>query len=517
MYTYNPEKFASLFGSPLGQSLWDFLTQRETVARLETASELGKPAVEGVEGQLLKKFREDVLTHRVKQMVGHMVRQIMEQDNWVLDQTDVKVRSVPFIKAARYRRPDWSTFHVFRNTSDPRDVIITDRRQNPTLPADSRWTYYATFASPLQAAVAFGVRDIKHLRQQVHLHGYHRVRMEPILRWHDGGVLTTTDLPAATVAAAEFYDKHYAGAEPIYLKPGKKRTLGSAAHPRHCRFCGKDEPEVTFKHEAHALPAAFGNTGLFSNYECDACNHLFGRGIENHLGNWTKPMRTLSRIKGRSGVPTIKKPGPKKGWRVEYSDTGFQLKQYQDEPFFEVDEEAKQLRFELHRDAYVPVAALKGLVKIGLTLIPHEETQHFRETFDWLRDTDHSRNFVAEFPVFRTFIPGPMPNDLIVLILMRRRAGIDTVPYAFFTLAYGNHVLQVFLPSISQDKCINGKPLSLPAFPTPGASDPARYGQPRVIVERLTGRQPVKGDKVPVIFGFDHIAKTKPEDASDGA
>jgi hypothetical protein len=49
-------------------------------------------------------------------MVGHMVRQILEQRDWVLDQTDVKVQSVPFSKAARYRRPDWFTFHAFRNS-----------------------------------------------------------------------------------------------------------------------------------------------------------------------------------------------------------------------------------------------------------------------------------------------------------------------------------------------------------------------------------------------------------------
>ena len=182
MLAYNPERFSSLYASALGQRLWGFLTQPENVARLETASELSKPAVEGIEEQLLEEFREDVLANRVKQMVGHMVRQIMEQRDWVLDQTDVKVRSVPFSKATRYRRPDWFTFHAFRNTGDPRDVVITDRRQNPALPTGSRWTFYATFASPLKAAVAFGVRDIKQLRQQVHSHGYHRVRIEPSLR-----------------------------------------------------------------------------------------------------------------------------------------------------------------------------------------------------------------------------------------------------------------------------------------------------------------------------------------------
>lgn len=67
-------------------------------------------------------------------------------------------------------------------TSDPCDVVITDRRQNPTLPTGVRWTFYAAFASPLKAAAAFGVGDIKQLRQQVYAHGYHRVRVERMLR-----------------------------------------------------------------------------------------------------------------------------------------------------------------------------------------------------------------------------------------------------------------------------------------------------------------------------------------------
>lgn len=182
MFTYSPVKFAALHASDLGQRIWAFLTRPDVVARLETASELSKPAVEGIEEQLLQEFREQILADRVKQMVGHMVRQILEQRDWVLDQTDVKVQSVPFSKAARYRRADWITFHAFRNTSDPRDVALTDRRQNPALPKDARWSYYATFASPLKAAVAFGIRDIRQLREHVHAHGYQRVHVERMLR-----------------------------------------------------------------------------------------------------------------------------------------------------------------------------------------------------------------------------------------------------------------------------------------------------------------------------------------------
>ena len=53
MYAYRPDKFASLYASDLGQRTWAFLIRPEQVARLETASGLGKPAVEGIEEQLL--------------------------------------------------------------------------------------------------------------------------------------------------------------------------------------------------------------------------------------------------------------------------------------------------------------------------------------------------------------------------------------------------------------------------------------------------------------------------------
>ena len=106
MLTYNPGNFASLYASEIGQRLWDFLNLPENITRLETASELSKPAVEGIGEQLLEEFGEDVREDRVKQMIGHMVRQILEQRGWVLDQSNVTVQSVPFIKASRYRRRD---------------------------------------------------------------------------------------------------------------------------------------------------------------------------------------------------------------------------------------------------------------------------------------------------------------------------------------------------------------------------------------------------------------------------
>lgn len=263
--------------------------------------------------------------------------------------------------------------------------------------------------------------------------------------------------------------------EPLFLRPGEKIVLGNKDE-RVCRFCGLGEPDVTFEDEAHAIPEALGNKSLFSYYECDVCNHSFREGIENDLGNWSKPSRTFSRIRGKKRVPSLKKGGSQPGWRVDYKPTGFVVKQYEDDPFMVVDEVNKKVRFELKRDAYTPVAVLKAFVKIGLTVLPPNELPSFREAMAWIREPDHSKGLVDEFPLFRSFQPGPMPNDLIILMLLRRRSNIAGVPYAFLVLSFGNEVFQVFLPSPKQDATINGVKLTLPAFPVPGSVDPARYG-----------------------------------------
>ena len=174
MLTYDPGTFASLYASEIGQRLWTFLTLPENVDRLRTASELSRPAVEGIGEQLLEEFGEDVLDKEVKRMIGDMVRQLLEQRGWVLDQSDVTVRLVPFINATRYRRPDWFTFHVFRNESDKSDIAITEDSEKFPLPG---WKYYTTFDSPLKAAVAFDIQDISELRQQVQAEGYYRTRL----------------------------------------------------------------------------------------------------------------------------------------------------------------------------------------------------------------------------------------------------------------------------------------------------------------------------------------------------
>ena len=309
------------------------------------------------------------------------------------------------------------------------------------------------------------------------------------------------ELDPKIAEAADFYDQHY-DTMGLVLRPGLRMILGDR-ESQVCRFCGRSKPAVSFRHEAHAIPESLGNKSLFTNYECDSCNQFFGGGIEDNLGNWSKPLRTFARVRGKSGVPTLKRGEPEPGWRIEYNaPTGFHVKQYENDPIFVVDEEKKQVRFEFKRDAYTPVAVFKAFVKIGLTLMPAEELPYFSEGLAWIREPDHTKRLMEKCPVFWTFQPGPMPSDRIVVFLLRRKSSVTGFPYAFLVLAYGNEMFQVPLPSPKQDNAISGRKLTFPAFPMFGGPDPALYGEMRYASLDLSGQGVVRDEKAQIVIGF---------------
>jgi hypothetical protein len=300
----------------------------------------------------------------------------------------------------------------------------------------------------------------------------------------------------------QFYESQYDIIRQWFLRPGDKVVLGGKQN-RCCRFCSKRPPEATFRKVAHAIPEALGNKSIESAYECDACNEAFGNGIENDLGNWSKPTRTFARIRGKSGVPTIKKGGDALGWRIEYGATGFQITSYEDDPVFEIDEASRTVTFRLKRDSYTPVAVLKAFMKIGLTLLPDEEVGNFTHLMNWVRAADHSRVFADKCPIIYSFLPGPMPNDLIAVFILRRKQHAHHCPYAFLVLGYGNEVFQVMLPSERHDGAMNGQTYSIRPFAPPSGPDQARYGARRSGTLNMTGREVVRGEVTTIKVGYD--------------
>ncbi len=108
--SYKPANFLDVYGkkgSTFGRRLWKFLCKPDNIIRLETASELGRPAVEGLVPLLEEKFKKQMQNDRVRQMTGHMIRQIMEQGcGFILTHQNNKVRTgTLFSRASKYRRP----------------------------------------------------------------------------------------------------------------------------------------------------------------------------------------------------------------------------------------------------------------------------------------------------------------------------------------------------------------------------------------------------------------------------
>jgi len=101
---YLPAKqFTDIAKTKLGQALWAFLNQKECIIRMGAVSEVRRPAVEGVSRLLLKEFGNEVRTDRHKQMIGHMIRQILEKNGYRFSSHNVKVRfGNLFSKGSRY-------------------------------------------------------------------------------------------------------------------------------------------------------------------------------------------------------------------------------------------------------------------------------------------------------------------------------------------------------------------------------------------------------------------------------
>ena len=95
---------------------------------------------------------------------------------------------------------------------------------------------------------------------------------------------------------------------------------------------GKIEAGRHLPHGCARPAQSIGNKSLLTYYECDDCNRSFGQGCENDFGNWSLPMRTMSRINGKEGIPSLKQ-GPGNAWRVDEHATGLKINVEETEGF----------------------------------------------------------------------------------------------------------------------------------------------------------------------------------------
>lgn len=191
---FNAGSFTDICDRPEGRKLWRFLNSQDHKLRMKVASDLGRPALEAVSSLLLASF-PDVFdgsyphVNRFKQMAGAMTRQVMESEGYSYVRDNVPLDGAPFSRAAKYRDGNTVDFHVWRASSNTRNVGVTLERSADKLPKvdDGVWVYWKAVTgsmsdNALHLSVAVGIKDVTTAIAALKAEGAYATVVERLLR-----------------------------------------------------------------------------------------------------------------------------------------------------------------------------------------------------------------------------------------------------------------------------------------------------------------------------------------------
>lgn len=243
-----------------------------------------------------------------------------------------------------------------------------------------------------------------------------------------------------------------------------------------CRFCGKKEPDVTFRKIAHALPESIGNHALATYYECDECNTFFGNKLENEYNNFFGLYHSFMQVDGKRGIPkcNFKIPCEKRTdacaeycVRVEIENGNPKLSACKFVGRDYINFEANEIRITKPVGKVCPMAVYKTIVKMALTILPAEELPLFQGTVKWIKADEHKMlSYPNKLLVRYSMIPGYNVTKYPHFVLFRRKKEVWNLPYLLFQLTYGCFSLLIEVP---KDMSINGnnvfETIPLPEIP----------------------------------------------------
>lgn len=259
-------------------------------------------------------------------------------------------------------------------------------------------------------------------------------------------------------------DENYIPIAVYHLNEEKEIMLGDPTAKRICRFCGRSEPDVTFKKVAHAIPHFIGNRVLKSLYECDDCNGNMFSPMESHFSRFMNIYHTLYHVSKGGKVPVYRNNSSEKS-KIEIEDGNIKMECVEGEDLESVfDKKNKTVTIKAKR-SYVPMDVYKIFVKMALTIMPEDEMSHFKYTLEWLLG---KKNFKENLILIERRYDGlENPFDFVSCMLFKRKPKHkDNVPAYLFCLAYYNFFFQAYIPFCDEDKSLNGN-VTVPYIPNP--------------------------------------------------
>jgi hypothetical protein len=151
--------------------------------------------------------------------------------------------------------------------------------------------------------------------------------------------------------------------DPAFAKNKTRKHKG-----RHCIFCNKSYPKVTFHNAAHLLSKMIGNSDLYSTFECDACNNKFSR-LETDLSYFLGMGRSIigmnenKKAPGFAGIGAEAKSIWYKGRKL--------LVIYKENAERNAEEGSTKLVYQ--KPTYTPANVYKLFLKCALSVLPQAE------------------------------------------------------------------------------------------------------------------------------------------------
>lgn len=202
-------------------------------------------------------------------------------------------------------------------------------------------------------------------------------------------------------------------------------------------FLQKKFPDVRFSSVAHAIPEFTGNKSLIAKFECNDCNQYFSK-HENEFANFMLPYNALGGVKNKGNKPTKYKQDIVVHHPKENSIHIDNFPQ-------ELVPDTKEINFKLNIPSYIPDSIYRSLIKIGLTIIPENNIENYKETLTWLMDTSSNTLFPAS--MLLSVFPFSNPHDKIQCVILTRKEFImRKIPKTLLVLSYQNFSFQTFFP-----------------------------------------------------------------------
>ena len=211
---------------------------------------------------------------------------------------------------------------------------------------------------------------------------------------------------------------------------------------RVCRFCGKSNPvrvknhshdKVIFKDRSHAISYCLGNENLYSNEECDECNHWFGKNIEPDIEHRFSVYRAIHRFKNRENNERITEGDNfviDHGTLTFVKESAFGVKTFSRSlnPGDIIPPEGVMANL-VGKDGCVHANVYRCIAKYVIACLPKDELHAFQNTIEWV----FKRKKPAHLPPMYRYEDASFVSRPLLRVFVRKDAKKD-LPYCVAVL-----------------------------------------------------------------------------------